>query len=326
MNVLRCSVVFAAVAGICSGQAPDFYKKISRVTWVIKSLDRPLQGWSRLGLSDVQEFGDLAFTGEYRGKAMAGGARVATGHLGGVNVDFVQPAPGASAFADFLARRGDGVFSIVHEVGNAVELTKETARLQGLGVEVLQRLSVDTDSGPATFTYFDTEARGKYVLGLVYWPGGAPPAGTPGQVSHIAFVARELAPVSAYWEKLGFPPVSAAHAGPREDSRYHGKPLWLSFDVGWDGHTQPGAEWIVPPQAPPNCYNDFLQAHGEGVHHLGVPVDDLEKAVAEYGKLGYSVLQSGAWGESGKKNSGRYAYMDTDAIGGVIVELIRAIK
>jgi hypothetical protein len=175
-------------------------------------------------------------------------------------------------------------------------------------------------------TFFDTEGEGKYVLGLIYWPGGAPPAGAPGKISHIAFVARHAEVVSAFWEKLGFPAMPKAHASPREDSRYHGKPLWLDFDVCWQRHTQFTYEWIIPPTDPPNLYADFLKTHGEGVQHLGVPVDDLEKSIAEYQKLGYTVAQSGAWGETGKKGSGRYAYMDTDSTGGVIAELIRAIK
>jgi Glyoxalase/Bleomycin resistance protein/Dioxygenase superfamily len=77
---------------------------------------------------------------------------------------------------------------------------------------------------------------------------------------------------------------------------------------------------------PPNLYADFLKTHGEGVQHLGVPVDDLEKSIAEYQKLGYTVAQSGSWGDTGKKGSGRYAYMHTDSIGGTIAELIRAVK
>jgi hypothetical protein len=55
-------------------------------------------------------------------------------------------------------------------------------------------------------------------------------------------------------------------------------------------------------------------------------VDDLEKSIADYQKLGYSIGQSGAWGETGKKGSGRYAYMDTDSIGGVVAEVIRPIN
>ena len=77
---------------------------------------------------------------------------------------------------------------------------------------------------------------------------------------------------------------------------------------------------------PPNIYADFLNKHGEGIQHLGLPVDDLSKAVAEYENLGYHVWQSGAWGDVGKKGSGQYDYMDTDSIGGVVVELIHAYK
>ena len=176
------------------------------------------------------------------------------------------------------------------------------------------------------WTFFDTEPQGKYVLGLVHWPGGAAPASAAATVSHVAFAIREAKPVSEYWQKAGFPEMPVAHASPREDSRYHGAPLWLSFDVGWHRYSKPTFEWIIPPQTPPNCYADFLKAHGEGVHHLGLPVADLEASVAKYKELGYDVVQAGAWGDVGKKGSGRYCYMETDAIGGVTAELIRAYE
>ena len=57
-----------------------------------------------------------------------------------------------------------------------------------------------------------------------------------------------------------------------------------------------------------------------------MPVDDLEKAVAAYQRLGYHVRQSGAWGDVGKKDSGQYAYMDTDSKGGISVELFTPIR
>jgi catechol 2,3-dioxygenase-like lactoylglutathione lyase family enzyme len=253
-------------------------------------------------------------------------SRGATGSFGNFTIDMLQPEQGDNAFTEFLGRHGDGIFSIVHEVPSMEEMTKEIERMGGLGVSVLQQLTIREASGPVTLTYFDTEAQGKYVLGLIYWPGGAPAAGAPGKISHIGFVIREAEGPSAYWQKLGFPAMPKSHASPREDSRYHGKPLWLDFDVCWQRHTQFTYEWIVPPAAPPNLYADYLKEHGEGVQHLGVPVDDLEKSIADYQKLGYSIGQSGAWGETGKKGSGRYAYMDTDSIGGVVAEVIRPIN
>ena len=71
----------------------------------------------------------------------------------------------------------------------------------------------------------------------------------------------------------------------------------------WDTRTttQFSYEWISAPAAPPNIYADFLKKHTEGIQHLGMPVDDLNQAVAAYEKLGYHVWQSGAWGDVGKK-------------------------
>ena len=43
--------------------------------------------------------------------------------------------------------------------------------MRTLGVGVLQQLSLDRDGKRVTYTYFDTEPQGKFVLGLVYWPG-----------------------------------------------------------------------------------------------------------------------------------------------------------
>jgi hypothetical protein len=48
----------------------------------------------------------------------------------------------------------------------------------------------------------------------------------------------------------------------------------------------------------------LLRLHGEGIQHIAVPVDDLEKASAAYEKLGYGGWQSGAWGDVGKAHSG----------------------
>ena len=325
-RLLQYCTVSALMMSLCQAQTPDFYKRIGRVIWVVKSLDRPLEGWTHLGLSTVRRFDPLAYRGKYRNETISGTLRMATGQLGALTVDMVQPPTTIEAFTSFLARRGDGVFSIVHEVTSAETMAKEKERMRALGVEVLEQIEFEIDNHLVSFMFFDTEPKGKYVLGLVYWPGGAPAASGTNSLSHIAFVVREMESVSAFWAKIGFPTVRLEHASPRDDGTYHGKPILLPFEVGWDGHTRPGAEWIVPPQTPANCYNDFLTVHGEGVHHFGIPVDDLEQVVAEYRQLGHQVLQTGAWGENGKKGSGRYSYMDTDSLGGVCVELVRAIK
>jgi catechol 2,3-dioxygenase-like lactoylglutathione lyase family enzyme len=327
MKILSYLAVACLLAGSASGEMPAFYKRVNRVTWLVQNVDLAKQGWVRLGMTDVHEYPNVVLTGQDHGKPIKMWAWEITGHLGNLTVDMIQPGEGQeNAWNDFLGNHGDGIFSIVHEVPTEAAMKQEIARMHGLGVGVLQQLSFDRDGKHVTLTYFDTAPDGKYVLGLVYWPGGAPAAGPPGKVSHLAPVILESAPVSAYWQKLGFPAFRMEHATPRKDSTYRGKPLWFAFEVGYQDYTQFSYEWIIPPTTPPNIYADFLKKHKEGIQHIGMPVDDLAKAVAEYEKLGYHVWQTGAWGDVGKKDSGQYDYMDTDSIGGVAVELIHAYK
>jgi Glyoxalase/Bleomycin resistance protein/Dioxygenase superfamily len=147
----------------------------------------------------------------------------------------------------------------------------------------------------------------------------------PAGITHFGAVVWDAAVVSAYWERLGFPPFPMQHAMPRADGRYRGEPLSLAFEVGFQCHAQFRYEWISPPPSPPNIYADFLNKHhSEGVQHIGMLVDDLPKSIAALEKLGHHVHQSGAWGDVGKPGSGQYAYMDTDTAGGISLELVRS--
>lgn len=69
-----------------------------------------------------------------------------------------------------------------------------------------------------------------------------------------------------------------------------------------------------------NIYTEFLEAKGEGLHHLGIRVDDVDKEVVKLEEKGISVLQRGSY--SGIS----WAYMDTADIGGVIFELIPKLR
>ena len=73
----------------------------------------------------------------------------------------------------FSANMAMGWHAIVHEVASQAEMAKEIKRMRALGVGVLQQVSFDREGKRVTYTYFDTEPQGKFVLGLVYWPGGA---------------------------------------------------------------------------------------------------------------------------------------------------------
>ncbi|HUN62666.1 MAG TPA: VOC family protein [Candidatus Sulfotelmatobacter sp.] len=325
MKLLRCLALMCFFAGTCHAQLPEYYQSINRVTWLSQNMDAILPAWIALGMTDIHKYAKVKAVGTDHGKPTTIYARQVTGRLGNLTVNFLQPTQGqVNSYQDFLQKHKDGIFAVVHEVLTREEMDKEIQRMASLGVSVLQQVTIEIDHAPVTYTYFDTEPLGKYVLGLVYWPGGAPKPLEQKTVSHIAPVVRDAAAVRDFWQRLGFPGFELEHATPRDDSRYRGQPLSLAFEVGFQHLGSISYEWIQPPATPANIYEDFLTLHGEGIQHIGMPVDDLSKATAAYEKLGFGVWQAGAWGDVGKPDSGQYHYMDTDKIGGVSVELIHA--
>jgi hypothetical protein len=318
LRLIRRLILVFILVRTCPARLPAYYNKVNRVTWVVGNIDKVRPAWAALGLLDIREYPNIQLVGQFRGKPVTIYAWQITGHLGNLTVDMIQPAEGqANAYTSFLAKHGDGILSIVHEIPNPQALEMEIRRMKDKGVAVLQQVTTQHGPVPVTYTYFDTEPEGKFALGLVYAPGGMPPAVGPTMVSHLSPVVWDAAAASAYWERLGFPAFPMQHAAPRTDSRYRDNELSLVFEVGYQRHTQFPYEWISPPPSPANIYADFLNKHHrEGVQHFGIPVEDLAKSIAAYEKLGYHVHQSGAWA------AGQYAYMDTDSAGGISVELV----
>ncbi len=299
---MRTVLLLAALVWPAAAQLPDFYKSVDRVIWVVKDLDAVTAGWDKAGFGPMEKIEADTF-------------RIAMAKLPNVEIDWIQPQA-KDAMSDFLARRGEGVFSLVHRVPTLEALNREVERLGALGVKVLQRGNV----GEFTYVFFDTEREGKYVLGLIAGPEFGPPPGSALPVTQYAFVARDTRAVSAFWEKLGWPPMTYTHGGLR-DLEYRGKPGQFDQELGWHRHGKVAYEWIKPLKGP-TVYEDHLKVHGEGFHHFGIDVPDMDKAIAGWKQRGFTVSQAGGWGEAGKPGSGRFAYIDTDAMGAITIELL----
>ena len=61
---------------------------------------------------------------------------------------------------------------------------------------------------------------------------------------------------------------------------------------------------------------DFLHARGEGIHHIGFRVKDLENTVTTLQQQGIDVLQSAF------REGSRYVYMDPTELGGIMFEFV----
>lgn len=70
-----------------------------------------------------------------------------------------------------------------------------------------------------------------------------------------------------------------------------------------------------------SIHSDFLAEHGEGLHHIGFFVQDLDARLAAAREAGIEVLHWGFLKQIGL--SIEYAYLDSTATGGVIIEYIQ---
>lgn len=136
----------------------------------------------------------------------------------------------------------------------------------------------------------------------------------------IGIVVKSIDETLKYYEeKFGFGPferrmvdfTGATYYG--EVAGYRGKragfhfgPIEIEFIEPVDGKT---------------IHETFLKEKGEGLHHLGFFVDDLEKAKKRAEEEGFQITQSYT-----RPDGSGFAYIDSDKTGGVIFELIKRMK
>jgi len=141
-------------------------------------------------------------------------------------------------------------------------------------------------------------------------------------VNQIALVVRDLdASMRRYWEMLGIGPWRVYTYGPPlvKSMTYRGKlqdyRMRLALTQIGDLQLE-----LIQPLSGETTYAEHLERKGEGLHHVGIFIASFDQALAEAAKRGYAVLQSGRgfgrWGDGG------FAYLDTEASFGTILELI----
>ncbi len=142
------------------------------------------------------------------------------------------------------------------------------------------------------------------------------------KIDQICVVVRDIhAAMEQYRTLMGLGPWRVyTFSAPRvKDMTYRGKPAEYSMRVAF---AQCGAlqfELIQPVQGP-TIYHEFLERNGEGIHHFGVWVPSLTRAIEDARAAGFDVIQSGRG--YGVRGDGGYAYLDTEKVLGAIYELI----
>jgi hypothetical protein len=242
-------------------------------------------------------------------------------------VNWIQPLDGESIFNDFLIEHGDAAMSLVHRFFEVDELKEEIARLDELGIGILDKISIETSEGELAYVLMNTEAEGKYVLGFTYADNGLQIHTALCDINQLelrlnqyAFAINDPKPVSDFWQMIGLPEL-AINYPELGDPMYYGKPADHDLIQGWQRHGTVAYEWCIPVKGP-IVYEDHIKLHGEGIHHLAFSVMDMDVVLEDYISKGFVVSMGGTWGEKGKPGSGRYEYIDLELAGGLTMELL----
>jgi hypothetical protein len=99
-----------------AAQVPEIYRSVERVTWIVDDVDRVTQGWEKLGLLQIDLRSEIELPVTFRGETTNAKVRIASGSLGDVRVDWIQPLGGRNPFSEYQKKHVSGVFSLVYRV------------------------------------------------------------------------------------------------------------------------------------------------------------------------------------------------------------------
>lgn len=136
----------------------------------------------------------------------------------------------------------------------------------------------------------------------------------------LGFVVPDLEAAIAHWQrKLGLGPFFVMSGVQFAELRYRDQPTRVEMAVALAQWGEVQVELIQQLNAAPSIYQDYPGRAQGGLQHVGVMTDSLDAHLARLAPRGIQPVQ---WGATA--NGIRFAYLDTDAIPGGMVELIES--
>ena len=91
------------------------------------------------------------------------------------------------------------------------------------------------------------------------------------------------------------------------DRKYRGQTVWAREKIALAQVGDVQLELVQPVEGP-SIYQDWLDEHGEGLHHMNFLVDDVDETVTMLTQQGFPSIQSGRF--EPKDEKGAYNYLD----------------
>ncbi|MCL1820748.1 MAG: VOC family protein [Oscillospiraceae bacterium] len=143
-------------------------------------------------------------------------------------------------------------------------------------------------------------------------------------VTQVGFIVRDIeAAKKKFAAFLGVEPPPHYDCGKYETTQtvYNGKPapeansFLAFFNAGPNLQIE-----LIQPNGVQSTWQDFLDKHGEGIHHIAFNVKGMDKIIMNCEDFGMKLVQRAKYGDG----SGEYAYLDAEKDLKCIVELLES--
>ena len=132
-----------------------------------------------------------------------------------------------------------------------------------------------------------------------------------GNAVEIAIVTRDHKRTMQGLWRLGIGPWRVHTFSPENTANqtYRGKPSPFTLKVCFARVGNMTWE-LMEPVSGPTIFAEFLERHGEGIHHIAYDCNDIpfEQRIAEFTRRGFPLVQSGSW-----MGNNHFAFFDTES-------------
>jgi methylmalonyl-CoA/ethylmalonyl-CoA epimerase len=147
-------------------------------------------------------------------------------------------------------------------------------------------------------------------------------AGAIGSIEHVSVLVRDLdQALEHYTNDLGMGPWGVYTLTPDwiRDMTVHGKEQSYVYKLALC-NVGPVLYELMESVQGPSIYEEFLRERGEGVHHLGYFVEDIDAEISKMDSRGFALVLSGRG--FGTYDDGAFAQFDTERACGCILEAL----
>ena len=140
-------------------------------------------------------------------------------------------------------------------------------------------------------------------------------------ICQIAIVVHDIkASSEKYAAVFSLPVPEPILTGTSDETniRYQGRPTEARAKLAFFQMGNVSLE-LIEPVGEPSTWKEFLDEHGEGVHHIAFQIEGMDRVLAYLDGKDIPVIQRGDY------TGGRYAYVDGAPFLGVILELLENV-